>query len=68
MPNLAMCPVCAAKWRHSNPMTDPELRSLIAAATSPEIDITLTGEPVRLRFTQVHVDDIRTVSRMGHPS
>jgi hypothetical protein len=65
--HLAMCPVCAAKWRHANPITDLELRSLLAAATSPEIDITLAGEPVRLRFTQVHLDDIRTVSGINHP-
>ncbi|QUT05556.1 hypothetical protein KFK14_21775 [Sphingobium phenoxybenzoativorans] len=65
--HLAMCPVCAAKWRHANPMSDPELRSLIAAATSPEIDIILAGEPVRLRFTQLHLDDIRTVSGIGPP-
>jgi len=66
--HLAMCPVCAAKWRHANPMSDPELRALIAGATTPEIDIILAGEPVRLRFTQVHLDDIRTVSGIGHPS
>lgn len=65
--HLAMCPVCAAKWRYANPMTDPELRLLIAAATSPEIDVTLAGESVRLRFTQVHLDDIRTVSGTGSP-
>jgi hypothetical protein len=45
-------------------MADAELRALIAAATSPEIEIALAGEPVRLRFTQVHLDDIRTVCRM----
>lgn len=65
--HLAMCPVCAAKWRHANPMGDPELRNLIESATSPEIDITLAGEPVRLRFTQLHLDDIRTVSGIGRP-
>jgi len=63
--HLAMCPVCAAKWRHANPMTDSDLRTLIAAATVPEIDITLAGEPARLRFTQVHLDDIRTVSGLN---
>lgn len=65
--HLAMCPVCAAKWRYANPMTDPDLRVLIAAAAAPEIEITLAGEPVRIRFTQVHLDDIRTVSGIGTP-
>jgi len=60
--HLAMCPVCAAKWRYANPMTDAELRGLIAAATLPEIEVTLAGELVRLRFTHVHLGDIRAVS------
>ena len=63
--HLAMCPVCAAKWRHANPMTDADLRSLIAAAKSPEVELRLAGEPIRLRFTQVHFDDICTVCRIS---
>lgn len=65
--HLAMCPVCAAKWRHANPVTDSELRLLIATATFPEIEVNLAGEPVRLRFTQVHIDDIRTVMEISDP-
>ena len=59
--HLAMCPTCAAKWLYANPTTDAELRELIAVASSPEIDVILAGKPVRLRFTQVHLDDVQTV-------
>jgi hypothetical protein len=62
--HLALCPTCAAKWRYANPAEDLDLRASIAAATSPEIEVELAGEPVRLRFTQVHLDDIRTIVGM----
>ncbi|MEA1653011.1 hypothetical protein UAJ10_28850 [Nitrospirillum sp. BR 11164] len=60
--HLAMCPTCAAKWRHANPITDIELRAKLAEAASPEISVELAGEPTRVRFTQVHLDDLRTVA------
>lgn len=60
--HLAMCPTCAAKWRHANPVTDAELRAKLADAASPEIAVELAGEPTRVRFTQVHLDDLRTVA------
>ncbi|MBY5854308.1 hypothetical protein HFN51_27785 [Rhizobium leguminosarum] len=59
--HLALCPTCSAKWRHANPITDAELREKIAEAEAPEISVELAGAPVRLRFTQVHMDDIRTI-------
>jgi hypothetical protein len=65
--HLAMCPICAAKWRYANPVTDAELRALLSAAEVPEIQVSLAGEAVRLRFTQVHLDDIRTVSDLSSP-
>lgn len=60
--HLAMCPICAAKWRYANPVSDGDLRAAVSQAVSPEIGITLAGKSVRVRFTQVHLDDIRTVS------
>ncbi len=59
--HLALCPTCSAKWRHANPITDAELREKIAAAEAPEVSVELAGAFVRLRFTQVHLDDIRTI-------
>ncbi|GAA4771916.1 hypothetical protein GCM10023219_18610 [Stakelama sediminis] len=66
--HLAMCPTCAAKWRYANPVSDGDLRAALSLAISPEIDITLAGESVRVRFTQVHLDDIRTVSGISKVS
>lgn len=66
--HLALCPTCSAKWRHANPITDGELREKIAMAEAPEILIELAGKPARLRFTQVHLDDIRTIAGILSPS
>jgi hypothetical protein len=65
--HLALCPTCAAKWRYANPVTDEDLRVKIAQATSPEIMVDLAGAPIRVRFTQVHFDDIRTVGGIASP-
>lgn len=65
--HLALCPTCAAKWQYANPITDEELRSLLVAANTPEIVLELAGATVRLRFTQVHLDDIRTVGAIVRP-
>ncbi|MBX4935191.1 sacsin N-terminal ATP-binding-like domain-containing protein [Rhizobium bangladeshense] len=65
--HLALCPVCAAKWRHANPIDDIDLRARISAATVPEITVELAGESSRVRFTQMHLDDLRTVARIGLP-
>lgn len=65
--HLALCPTCAAKWQHANPVTDTELRAALAAAVTPDIMVKLAGEPVRLRFTHVHIDDVRTISGIPRP-
>lgn len=65
--HLALCPTCAAKWRHANPISDPELRAKLAEAASPEITVELAGVATRVRFTQVHLNDLRTVARIAEP-
>ncbi|EZP83097.1 ATPase [Novosphingobium resinovorum] len=65
--HLALCPTCSAKWHHANPITDAELRQKIAEASTPEIMVELAGAPVRLRFTQVHLDDLRVVGNLASP-
>lgn len=63
--HLALCPTCAAKWRHANAAQDAELRSKIRGASSPEINVELAGDPARIRFTQMHLDDLRTIAGMA---
>jgi hypothetical protein len=58
---LALCPTCAAKWQHANGTSNEDLRLLLGTAAIPEISVSLAGEIVRLRFTQMHLDDVRTV-------
>ncbi|WHO76239.1 sacsin N-terminal ATP-binding-like domain-containing protein [Rhizobium sp. BT03] len=65
--HLALCPICAAKWRHANPINDGDLRARIGAAALPEIIVELAGEPSKIRFTQMHLEDLRTVARIGLP-
>ncbi|TPI10334.1 hypothetical protein FJW06_23620 [Mesorhizobium sp. B4-1-3] len=64
--HLALCPVCAAKWRHANAITDSELRTKLAEASTPEIVVELAGAETQLRFTQVHLDDLRTVAAIRY--
>lgn len=63
--HLALCPTCAAKWQHANPVTDADLRVALSASEAPEIMVELAGEPTRLRFTQVHLDDVRTIANIS---
>jgi len=59
--HLALCPNCSAKWQHANETTEAVLRQAISASEQPEIEVTLAGVVVKLRFVRVHFDDLRTV-------
>lgn len=59
--HLALCPTCCAKWQHANGTSDVEIGEAIESAELPELSIVLAGEATRLRFVQVHFDDLRTI-------
>lgn len=59
--HLALCPTCCAKWQHANSTSDVEIGDGIESAELPELNIILAGEATRLRFVQVHFDDLRTI-------
>jgi len=59
--HLALCPNCSAKWQHANETSEAVLRQAISASEQPEIEVTLAGAVVKLRFVRVHFDDLRTV-------
>jgi hypothetical protein len=59
--HLALCPNCCAKWQNANSATDAELRKALATADVLELSVTLAGHLVRLRFVQVHIEDLRTI-------
>lgn len=64
---LSLCPLCAAKWSHACQNTDEELRTLLAEASGSEILVELAGNQERLRFTRLHMDDVRIVCGIGPP-
>ena len=57
---LALCPTCAAKWHVANGQTPAVIRQLLNDADGLSIDIMLAGEPVTLRFVELHLSDLRT--------
>lgn len=59
--HLALCPTCSAKWRYANDEDDADLLAAMHEASAPEIAVTLAGAPVRLRFVQVHFDDLLSI-------
>ena len=59
--HLALCPTCCAKWQHANGTSDADIGEALQNADSAELIATLAGEATRLRFVQVHFDDLRTI-------
>jgi hypothetical protein len=64
---LALCPNCAAKYRHTRQTTDTELRSLIISHQAPdtapsvEIPVTLAGSEWNLHFVGKHWFDLKSL-------
>jgi hypothetical protein len=64
---LALCPTCAAMYKHACQTEDNVIRNLIvehdAQLDSPsvEIDVILAGEPRKLRFVGTHWFDLKTI-------
>lgn len=64
--HLALCPVCAAKYKEfikSDSEALADVESALAAATSPCIDLKLGEENRSLRFVQTHFSDVKTILR-----
>ena len=65
--HLALCPICAAMYKHARIIEDSELRSLLIEhntqenATSAEIPLMLAGKEYFLRFVGTHFFDLQTV-------
>lgn len=56
--HLALCPNCCAKWQHANETSEADLRHAIGSSDAPDVEVTLAGAVVRLRFVRVHFDDL----------
>lgn len=55
---LALCPVCAAKYRYARTTTDAELRRQLANSGTLEVKVTLAENEETLKFVGVHKTDI----------
>lgn len=66
---LALCPVCAAKYRHANGFSNEERifqllgLNLPDSASSAAVPVHVAGEEAELYFTGKHVFDLREVMR-----
>ena len=63
---LALCPVCAAKYRHARETELDELRDdlltqVIDTKPSVEVEVTLAGEHLAIRFVGKHAIDLQAV-------
>jgi hypothetical protein len=64
---LALCPECAARYRHTRKTTDAELRKAILENSAPDtagsvqITVILGSIPQSLQFTGKHLFDLKTI-------
>jgi hypothetical protein len=58
--HLALCPVCAAKYRHAHSIQPEEIKRRVLAALTTEVPITLAREEKTIWFTKVHLLDLQT--------
>ena len=58
---LALCPVCAAKYKHTNGSKTEDIRSAILNSEDLTIPLILARESKTIRFVKVHIDDLKAV-------
>ncbi len=64
---IALCPVCAAMYKHARETDDTEICRLIVEHNAQDVDgivkipVTLAGQPRSLRFVYKHFFDLKTV-------
>jgi hypothetical protein len=56
---IALCPVCAAKFRHANYTAASELKQRILSATGSEVPVTLARKECGIIFTKIHLLDLQ---------
>lgn len=65
---LALCPVCAAMFRHATE-TDPEqFRDALEEASDLSIEVTMAGESRRIRFVDDHRTDLLALAEVDSQS
>jgi hypothetical protein len=55
---LALCPVCAAMFRHASDVEPDEFRESLQEASDLTVEVTLAGQAYRIRFVDDHRIDL----------
>lgn len=58
---IALCPICAAKYRFANGSNEDVLRSEIQNADGLTIPVNLAKENKTIRFVKVHLEDLKVI-------
>lgn len=58
---IALCPVCAAKYKFANGSNEAVLRSEIQSADGLTIPVKLAKENKTIRFVKVHLEDFKVI-------
>ncbi|MBI4847004.1 MAG: ATP-binding protein [Nitrospirae bacterium] len=60
---LALCPVCAAKYKHANTSKPEDLRAKLSDTDNEDLSIpvTIAREDKTIRFVKIHLEDLRTI-------
>ena len=58
---LALCPVCAAMFRHASEIDPDEFRDALQSSEDLRVEVTLAGEPHQIRFVDDHRTDLLAV-------
>jgi hypothetical protein len=59
--HLALCPTCCAKWHHARATSDAHVAAALRSTGALEISVILAGKATRIRFVQVHLQDILAI-------
>ncbi len=59
--HLALCPICAAKYRHANGSSPAQIREAVSLASGLKVPIMLAREPQTILFVEMHLQDLRVV-------
>ena len=63
--HLALCPNCAAKYRHAKNDSDEQVKAAILATAGSEVPVRLADAPHTILFTKTHLADLQTALTSG---
>jgi hypothetical protein len=61
---LAMCPVCAAMFRHASDVDAEEFLDSLRATSHLCVEVTMAGEDRRIRFVDDHRTDLLALTEV----